>query len=60
MLGGSPGLAVMGDDSCSRGRGFKSRILDGHDFFTFICWKQLYCLFEKSTNKGKRGQGWPI
>ena len=30
--GGSPGLAVMGGDSCSEGRGFESqhRILDGH------------------------------
>ena len=34
-LGESPGLMVMGGDSCSDGRGFKSqhRILDGH-FFT--------------------------
>ena len=33
--GGSPGLAVMGGDSCSKGRGFKSRrrILDSHDIF---------------------------
>ena len=31
-MGRSPGLVVMGDDSCSEGRGFKSRcrILDGH------------------------------
>ena len=31
----SPGLVVMGDDSCSRGHGFKSqcRILDRHDIF---------------------------
>ena len=38
---------VMGDDSCSRGRGFESRrhILDGH-FFTFIC----------SKNKGKEAE----
>ena len=30
--GGSPGLVVMGDNSCSRGNGFESwrRILDGH------------------------------
>ena len=29
--GGIPGLLVMGDDSCSRGRGFECwrRILDG-------------------------------
>ena len=31
-LGGSPGLVVMGGDSCSKGREFKSQhfILDGH------------------------------
>ena len=29
----SPGLVVMGDDSCERGRGFES-MLDGHDIFS--------------------------
>ena len=31
-MGGSPGLVVMGDDSCLKGRGFESRrrILDEH------------------------------
>ena len=40
--GGSPGLMVMGGDSCSEGCGFKSQhyILDGH-FSTFICVKFL-------------------
>ena len=35
--GGSPGLVVMGGDSYSKGREFKSRhhILDGH-FFTYL------------------------
>ena len=35
--GGSPGLVVMGGDSCSKGREFESRhrILDGH-FFTYL------------------------
>ena len=35
--GGSPGLVVMGGDSCSKGCEFESRhsILAGH-FFTFI------------------------
>ena len=35
--GGSPGLVVMGDDSCLKGRGFESlcRILDGLTFFQF-------------------------
>ena len=36
----SPGLVVMGGDSCSEGCGFKSEhhIMDGH-FFTLICCK---------------------
>ena len=35
LMGGSPGLVVMGVDSRSKGRGFESRrrILDGHDIF---------------------------
>ena len=45
---------VMGGDSHSESRGFKSRqrILDGH-FFTYICCKSLECLFEKTKNKRK-------
>ena len=52
IKGGSPGLVVMGDDSCSNGRVFESHrhILDGH-FFALICCKKLYCLFEKTENK---------
>ena len=40
MSGGSPCVVVMGGDSCSKGRGFKSHhhILDRH-FFIFICCK---------------------
>ena len=36
--GGSPGLVVMGGDSCSEGRGFESqhRILDGHFSHLFV------------------------
>ena len=46
---------VMGDDSCSRGPGFKflRQILDGH-FFTLICCKKLYCLLGKTKNKRKK------
>ena len=42
---------VMGDDSNKRGRGFKSRrhLLDGQMYF-----------YEKTENKLKRGQDWPI
>ena len=61
-VGGSPGLVLMGGDSCSKGCGFKLRhcILDGH-FFTLICCKNCndVCL-KKTENKLKRGQGWPI
>ena len=60
LWGGSPGLVVMGGDSCSKGREFESqhRILDGH-FFTFICCK-ICNVFWKDKNKWKRGLGWPI
>ena len=46
----SPILMVMGGDSFSKGRGFKTHhcILDGH-----------FCLFEKSLNERKRGRWWP-
>ena len=61
-MGGSPGLVVMGGDSCSEGRGFESRcrILDGHNIFShIICCKNCnVCL--KRQNKRKRGRGWPI
>ena len=54
-LGGSPGLVVMGDDSCSKGRGFESRRrkLDGH-FFTFICCKNCNVCLKKTENKTKK------
>ena len=44
---------VMGDDSCSRGHGFKSQhcILDGHDIFHIGLFLKCYCLFEKTKNK---------
>ena len=29
-------------------------------FFTLICCKKLYCLFEKTVKKRKRGRDWPI
>ena len=36
VQGRIPGLVVMGDDSCSRGHGFKTQhhILDGNDIFS--------------------------
>ena len=38
MLGGSPGLVLLGGDSCSKGRGFESRHrkLDGLNIFSRI------------------------
>ena len=51
---------VMGDDSCLKGHGFESRrcILDGHlDIFHIDLLQKLYCLFEKTENKRKRGLG---
>ena len=30
------------------------------DFFHIVLLWRLYCLFEKTENKWKRGQGWPI
>ena len=60
-MGGSPGLVVMCEDSCLKGRGFESQchILDGH-FFTLICSKNcIVCLKRPKINK-KRGRGWPI
>ena len=50
---------VMEGDSRSKGRWFESQhqILDGH-YFTFICCKKLYCLFEKmKINEKETGDG---
>ena len=59
-LGGSPGLVVMGDDSCPEGCGFKFHQMNIWTFFYFELLQKLYCLFEKTENKRKRGQGWSI
>ena len=50
---------VKGDDSCLKGRGFKSlcHILDGH-FFTLFCCKK--CLLEKTENKQKEARVGPF
>ena len=56
------GALVMGDNSSLRGNGFESRqhVLDGHDIFNIDLLLKLYCLFENTENKRKRGQSWPI
>ena len=58
-MGGSPGLVVMGRDSCSKDSGFKSQhcMLDGH-FFTYICCKNRNVFVWKDENKRRRGRGW--
>ena len=59
FIGGSPGLVIMGRDSCSEGCGFKSRhhILDGH-FFTYICCKNCnVCLKRPKINEKEAGVG---
>ena len=62
-LGGSPGLVVMRDDSCSIGRGFESQhqmILDGH-FLILICGKNCtVCLFVcfKRPKINEKEAGW--
>ena len=63
ILGGSPGLVVMGGESRSKGRGFDSRhpILDGHFFTIFhklfvvkIC---NVCLKRPKINEKEAGVG---
>ena len=58
-LGGSPGLVVMGDDSCLRGCGFESQrhILDGHFFTIFCCKNCIVCLKRPKINEKGAGVG---
>ena len=58
FLGGSPGLVVMGGDSCSEGSGFESQrcILDGH-VFTLIYYKFVLMLFWKDWKWTKKRPG---
>ena len=52
----------MGRDSCSKGRWFESRcrILDGHNIFSHIIVKELYCLFEKTKINEKEAEDGPF
>ena len=59
ILGVSPALVVFGDNSCSKGHGFKSQchILDRH-FFTLICCKiGIVCLKRPKINEKEAGVG---
>ena len=51
---------VMGGDSCSEARGFKSHhpILDGH--FPHLFALKIVCFFEKTKIKLKAGRGCPF
>ena len=53
----SLGLVVMGDDSCARGCGFKSRTIFWMDmtFFTLICCKHCIVCLKRLKIKRKRG-----
>ena len=59
-MGESPGLVIMGGDSCSIGCEFESRhcILDGH--FSHLIVVKIVMFVWKDENKWKRGRGWPI
>ena len=54
-LGRSPGLVVMGDSSCLKGRGFESRdcILDGHFSHWFVV--KIVCLKRPKINEKESG-----
>ena len=58
VMGGSPGLVVMGGDSCSVGCGFESQYhtLDGH-FFTFISCKNCNDVWLKKTKINEKEVG---
>ena len=56
--GGSPGLVVMGGDSCSKGCEFESWhcILDGHFFTYLFVVKFVACVFEKTKINEKEAR----
>ena len=60
VKGGSPGLVVMGGDSWSKGRGFKSQhcMLDGHFSHLFVA--GIVMFVRKEGNKRKRGRDGPF
>ena len=59
-MGGSPGLVVLGGDSCSKGHWFKSQswILDGHVSHLIVV--EIVMFNWTDENKWKRGRGWTI
>ena len=61
QLGGSPGLVVKDDNSCSRGCGFESqrRPLDGH-FFILICSRNCNVCLKRPKINEKEGWVGPL
>ena len=59
-MGGSPGLVVMGGDSCPEGCVFESQhcILDGHFSHKFVV--EIVMFAWKDENKLKRGRDGPF
>ena len=57
MLGGSPGLVVIGRDSRSEGRGFESRqhILNGHFSHIFVVKIEMIFLKRLKINEKEAG-----
>ena len=56
---GSPGLVVMGGDSCSEGCGFKSQhsILEGHFSHLFVVKIVMFVLKKTKINEKEAGYG---
>ena len=54
------GLLVMGDDSCSRGRGFESRchIDAGWPNFENFCWQFLHLFSRGKNSRSRTGMTW--
>ena len=61
-MGGSPGLMVMGGDSCSEGQGFESQhsILDGHFSHKFVVKIVMMFVRKRLKINDKRGRYWQI
>ena len=59
-MGGSPGLVVMGGDSCSEGHGFESQhhILDGYFSHLFVV--KFVMIVGKDENKRKEAGNDPF
>ena len=57
-LGGSPGLVVMGGDSCSKGDGFESQGCILVEYLSHLFVEKLQSLFEKTKiNEKEAGDG---